>query len=156
MSGEGAKPVGRIDVPIRLRYAYTPGLAQSVFLRALRERRILGQRCPACEQVYVPPKGLCARDGIPLEGTIELPDTGVVTTFCIVNIPFAGQAVDCPYVSASITFDGADIPIFHLVQEVDPAEVHMGMRVRAVWSEQREPSMQSIRYFKPIEVHAGA
>lgn len=145
------EPVTMMDAPIRLTYSYTPGVAQSEFLRALTERRILGQRCSTCEQVYVPPRGMCARDGIALEGTFELPDTGVVSGFCIVNIPFAGQAVECPYVSASITFDGADIPIFHLVQEVDPAQVRIGMRVQAVWSEEPQPSMQTIRYFRPLE-----
>lgn len=137
-----------VTMPIRLEYAYTPGVAVSEFLRALVDRRILGQRCTSCGKVYVPPKGLCPRCGIALDRTLDLPDTGIVTTFCVVNIPFAGQAVECPYVSASILFDGADVPIFHLVQEVAVNEVRMGMRVRAVWGE-REPTMTSIKYFAP-------
>ncbi len=56
-----------------------------------------------------------------------------------------------PYVSASILLDGADIPLFHLVQEVDAHDVRMGMRVEAVWVPRDElaPSMNSIRYFRP-------
>jgi hypothetical protein len=144
-------PVTVIQTPIRLEYDYTPGVAASEGLRALVDKRVLGQKCPRCEKVYVPPKGSCPRCGIACEGTLELPDTGVVTMFCIVDIPFAGQAVECPYVSASVVFDGADIAILHLLQEVDPSQVRMGMRVQAVWKPdgEREPSMTSIAYFKP-------
>lgn len=140
-----------IQTPIRLEYDYTPGVAKSRFLRALAQGRILGQRCPACHKVYVPPLDFCPRDGIPVDGDLELPDTGIVTTFCIVNVPFAGQAVECPYVSASILFDGADIPIFHLVQEVPAEEVRMGMRVQAVWRDEAEmePTFETIRSFRP-------
>lgn len=145
------EPVTTIQTPIRLEYAYTPGAAKSRFLRAIARKKILGQRCPQCGKVYVPPLDFCPRDGIPVEGDLELPDTGVVTTFCIVNVPFAGQAVECPYVSASILVDGADIPIFHLVQEVPAEDVRMGMRVRAVWRDEAEmePSFETIRYFAP-------
>lgn len=145
------EPVKIMPAPIRLEYAYTPGVASSAFLRAIAEGRILGQRCTSCGKVYVPPRNLCPRCGIALDGTIELPDTGVVTTFCVVNVPFAGQAVECPYVSASVLLDGADTPIFHLIHGVAAGEARMGMRVRAVWAPagEREPTMASIRHFEP-------
>ena len=143
------EPVTVITTPIRLEYDFTPGIAASEALRALTKGRILAQRCPKCQKVYVPPRGACARCGVACEGTFEVADTGIVTTFCIVDIPFAGQAVECPYVSASILLDGADTSIFHLLQEVDPSIVTMGMRVRAVWDDEPKPTMQTIRYFKP-------
>ena len=36
----------------------------------------------------------------------------------VVNIPFAGQAIKPPYVCATIVLDGADIGLFHLIQEI--------------------------------------
>ena len=53
--------------------------------------------------------------------------------------------------SATILLDGADIGLFHLVQEVDAAKVHMGMRVEAVWAppEERKPTLESILHFRP-------
>ena len=45
------------------------------------------------------------------------------------NVPFAGQAVEIPYVCASVLLDGANIALFHLIQEVPSEEVRMGMRV---------------------------
>lgn len=149
MSGEEVTVVQR---PIRLEYDYTPGVAKSRFLQAMARRKVLGQRCPTCGKTYVPPLDFCPQDGIPVDAPdVELPDRGIVTTFCVVNVPFAGQAVECPYVSASILFDGADIPIFHLIQEIPAGEVRMGMRVEAVWRDpaEMEPSFETIRYFRP-------
>jgi uncharacterized OB-fold protein len=113
--------------------------------------RIVGQRCPSCQKVYVPPRGSCPTCAVPTAEEVPVADTGTVTTFCIVNIPFAGQAVRVPYVSASVLLDGADIPMFHLVQEVDAQDVRMGMRVQAVWAppEELAPDVNSIRYFRP-------
>ena len=42
---------------------------------------------------------------------VELPDTGIVTTFCIVNVPFLGQKIEPPYVSAYVLLEGADIAL---------------------------------------------
>ncbi|MHB8511630.1 MAG: Zn-ribbon domain-containing OB-fold protein [Actinomycetota bacterium] len=139
-----------ITTPIRLEYTFTPGVATSRFLNAIAQKRIIGERCPQCKQVYVPPHGSCPRCGVATSEEVPLPDTGIVTTFCIVNIPFAGS-VPVPYVSAHVLLDGADLPLMTLVQEVDVNEVAMGMRVRAVWADEIGPTMTSIKYFAPIK-----
>lgn len=146
-----AEPVRSIRTPIRLEYTITAGRAPSRFLRGLAQRRILAQRCPECEKVYVPPRGACPTCGVPTDEEVELPHTGTVTTFCVVNIPFAGQTVEIPYVCASVLLDGANIALFHLIQEVPPDQVRMGMRVEAVWAppEEMGPTLESIRYFRP-------
>ena len=143
--------VNGIQTPIRLDYSYTAGRAATRFLRAITDRRIVGQRCPKCEKVYVPPRGACPMCGVATEEEVELPDKGTVTTFCVVNLPFYGQAIKPPYVCASILLDGADIALFHLIQEVPAEEVRMGMRVEAVWddAEKLEPTMESIKHFRP-------
>ena len=51
------------------------------------------------------------------EEEVELSDKGTVTTFCVVNVPFYGQQIEIPYVSATILLDGADIGLMHLIQE---------------------------------------
>ena len=149
MSGE---PVRSIETPISLEYLYTPGLASSRFLRAAAEGRLVGQLCPVCGKVYIPPRGSCPTDGVPTEEEVELPDRGVVTTFCVVNVPFVGHAIEMPYVAASIQLDGADIAFQHLIQEVPADQVTIGMRVEAVWRPREEwgPSLENIRHFRPI------
>ena len=151
-STEQAKgPIEIIDTPIELVYRFMPGRAASRFLRGIEQGKILGQRCPSCRKVYVPPRGACASCGVATDEEVQLTDKGTVTTFCVVNVPFYGQKIEIPYVSATILLDGADIGLMHLIQEVDAADVHMGMRVEAVWCDpaDRKPTLESIVHFRP-------
>ena len=137
--------------PVNLEYVYAASPEESKFFRGLAEGRILGQRCPKCHKVYVPPRGACPVDGVPTTDEVELPDRGTVTTFCIVNVPFQGQKIQPPYVSAYVLLDGADIAFLHLILECDASEVRMGMRVEAVWKPRDEwtTDLNNIRYFRP-------
>jgi uncharacterized protein len=121
--------------PVRLSYLHTASPGESAYLRGLAERRLLGQRCGVCGQVYVPPRGTCPADGVPTQEEVELPEEGTVTTFCVVNVGYPGQRVTPPYVAAAVLLDGADIAFQHLILGCEPGEVRMGLRVRAVWDE---------------------
>lgn len=144
-----SEPVKGFKAPVRLHYTVTAGSAATRFLRGLVERRILGQRCPVCHKVTVPPRGACPTCGVPTAEDVEVAARGTVTTFCIINIAFDAQARELPYACASILLDGADTTLFHLIQEAPVAEIRMGMRVEAVWSDERAPSLDSIRHFRP-------
>jgi uncharacterized OB-fold protein len=135
---------GMTITPVRLHYMHTASPGESAYLRGLAEGRLLGQRCGVCGQVYVPPRGTCPADGVPTSEEVELPESGTVTTFCIVNVGYPGQRVTPPYVAAAVLLDGADIAFQHLVLGCDAGEVRMGMRVRAVWGESG-----SISHFTP-------
>ncbi|KRF11608.1 DNA-binding protein [Nocardioides sp. Soil797] len=137
--------------PVNLAYTYAASPEESAFFRGLQEGRILGQRCPACGKVYVPPRGACPVDGVPTTDEVELAGTGTVTTFCIVNVPFMGQKIKPPYVSAYVLLDGADIAFLHLILDVPAEEVRMGMRVEAVWRPRDEwgTTVENISHFAP-------
>ncbi|MEI7057281.1 OB-fold domain-containing protein [Nocardioides sp. CCNWLW239] len=146
-----AEQVGRIVTPVSLDYHYAASPEESSFFRGLAEGRILGQRCPKCQKVYVPPRGACPTDGVPTAEEVELSQVGTVTTFCIVNVPFLGQRIKPPYVSAYVLLDGADIALQHLILEIPAEEVRMGMRVKAVWKPRDEwgTSIENISHFAP-------
>jgi uncharacterized protein len=130
-----AEAVTGTVTPVRLHYEHTASPGESAYLRGLAERRLLGQRCGVCGRVYVPPRGTCPADGVPTREEVELPETGTVTTFCVVNVGYPGQRVTPPYVAAAVLLDGADIAFQHLVLGCEPGEVRMGLRVRAVWDD---------------------
>ena len=139
------RAAGMTIAPVRLHYLHTASPGETAYLRGLAEHRLLGQRCGVCGQVYVPPRGTCPADGVPTSEEVELPESGTVTTFCIVNVGYPGQKVSPPYVAAAVLLDGADIAFQHLVLGCDPGEVRMGMRVRAVWGE------DGVNHFEPTE-----
>jgi uncharacterized OB-fold protein len=144
-------PVTGVIVPVSLDYLYAASPEESAFYRGLNEGRILGQRCPTCQKVYVPPRSACPADGTPTAEEVEVSQTGTITTFCIVNVPFLGQKIIPPYVSAYVLLDGADIAVLHLILGVPADEVRMGMRVKAVWKPREEwtYSLENIDHFEP-------
>ena len=144
-------PVTEIRTPIRLEYEYMASHVQSDFLHAVAQRQLTGHRCPQCSKVYVPPRGVCPTCSVATSETVNLPDKGTVTAFCVVNLPFYGQSLEIPYVCASILLDGADVPIFHLIQEMPADEVRIGLRVEAAWvdDEEMKPNLASIKHFRP-------
>lgn len=147
------EPVGMVTTPIELSYEHTASAEESAFLRGLAQGRLLGQRCPACGKVYLPPRAACPADGVPTAEEVEVSDTGTVTTFCVVGVPFRGQRVEPPYVAAAVLLDGADIAIQHLILGCEPGEVRMGMRVSAVWKPREEWGLtpENIDHFRPAD-----
>ncbi len=147
----GQEPVAIMESPIHVDYRFTAGLAQSRFLKGLSQGRFLGQRCPRCHKVYVPPRGSCPTDGVPTTDEVELSNQGTVTTYCVVNVPFQGQSIEIPYICAQILLDGANLAFMGLIQEIAADQVRMGMRVEAVWvpPEELGPTMASVRHFRP-------
>lgn len=147
----GGEPVTTVVTPIGLSVTHTAGPAESEFLRAIVQGRMLGRRRSNGPEVYVPPRDYCPSDGVAMGQYVEVSDVGTVTTFGIVNVPFAGQEITPPYVTAYILLDGSDVPIQHLVLGCEASEVRMGMRVRAVWApeSERPASMKAITHFEP-------
>jgi len=148
---DAKQPVTYIKTPVAIHYDYSIGAGSSTFMRAIREGRILGARCPDTGKVYVPPRLSSVETASPMTELVELPDRGVVYTYCIVNIKFYDQVLEIPYAYAYIVLDGADSAIMHLIQECPVEKIRPGMRVQAVWKDPAEwtESMENIRYFKP-------
>ncbi len=153
MTEEAAGPVTGIVTPIRLDYRYTPGQATSDFLRGIKAGQVNGRRCPSCSKVYFPPRGGCPMCGIEFQDTVTLADVGTLVTFAIVNVNFANRAVELPYVSGEVLFDGADTATMVLVRGVGPEDVRMGMRVKAVWKPEAEwdYTLANIDHVEPID-----
>jgi uncharacterized OB-fold protein len=152
-------PVTLLVVPSVIEIQHTASLPESTFLRGLEEGKLIGaytvdangDGAPKKGKVYFPAREADPATGRQLTEFVELPDKGTVTTFAIINIPFAGQRIKPPYVAAYVLLDGADIAFLHLILEIDAADVRMGMRVEAVWRPRDEWGLgiDNIEYFRP-------
>jgi uncharacterized OB-fold protein len=118
------------------------------FGEALIDGRILGQKCPSCGRVYLPPKDFCPLDVIPLgpDNDVEVGDRGVVTGFTIITpVRYYGQTKTEPFIYASVLLDGADATLGGQdISGIGPDEVRMGLRVRAVWKPKEERSWEGM------------
>ena len=148
-SGEG--PVTLLKTPTRLEYEVTAGAVTTRFLTAIMDRTLVGQRCPACTKVYIPPRGSCPTCAVPTAEAVPVGPNGTVTTYSVVRIPFDGQVLEPPYACAHVVLDGADVPLLHIIGGCDVALVRIGMRVEPVWADVLAPTLASVRYFRPVD-----
>jgi uncharacterized OB-fold protein len=143
---------GRWDIPDR----HTAGRAATRFFRELKDnKRIVGVRCPSCQRVLVPPRGFCERCFVPVDEFVGVEDKGTLTTFTIVYAHFTSLPPP-PYCVGIIKLDGADTGLIHYVGGVDLQDmeaakkaISVGMRLQAVWRDEREGKITDIEYFRP-------
>ncbi|MBC7232419.1 MAG: Zn-ribbon domain-containing OB-fold protein [Chloroflexi bacterium] len=136
------------------RYAWDAGVAIGRYLAELKEGRIIGVRCHHCRRTVVPPRIFCEWCFRPMDEWVYLEDHGVVNTFSICYVQWDMERLEEPLIPAVIEIAGASkgVGILHLLGEVDPREVKIGMKVKAVWkpAAERIGAITDIRYFKPI------
>jgi len=133
-------------------YHWSYGGSFSRFFENTKERGVLvGSRCPVCKGVLVPGIELCGRCYCEVTDFFDLPDTGVLSAYTVVYLPFPGQPNEPPYCYGYITLDGADTMFPHMVKECEFEDLEVGMRVKAVWEDKdkRKGDLYDIRYFKP-------
>lgn len=133
--GEFADAVTGIVAEARLDYTYSPGRAQTAYIAGLSEQKTIGERCPSCHKVYVPPRGACPTCGVATTDRVEVGPAGTVTTYCIVNIKAKNLDIEVPYVYAHIALDGAGLALHGRIGGIPYDQVRMGLRVEPVWTE---------------------
>ena len=121
-----------------------PSLLSIHFGEQLARGRIIGHKCPECGKVYMPPRGYCPLCVVETTEAdeVEVANEGTITTFSVITpLQYQDQEETEDYVQATLFLDGADTTI--MVMRMDGiaiTDVHMGMRVRAVFPPPHEGS----------------
>jgi len=140
---------GKIDIP----NAYSAGAVGSRFLIELRDnKKIMGMKCPTCNQVYVPPRSTCKYCFGKLSELVEVSNKGTLLTYAVAHQSTPVQPVKPPIMYGIVQLDGADTGFAHMLGEVDPTQLKVGMKVKAVFKVKKErvASILDIKYFKPL------
>ncbi|MEW6201059.1 MAG: Zn-ribbon domain-containing OB-fold protein, partial [bacterium] len=138
----------------RLEYAWDAGMAIGRYLEELKNGRLIGKKCNKCGRIMIPPRMFCELCFRPSDEWVYLKDTGRVNTYSVCYVNWDASRVEEPFLPAVIEIDGASegMGIMHLLGEVKPDEIKIGMAVQAVWKPagEREGAITDIRYFKPM------
>lgn len=106
-----------------LSYRHALGETVGTFLAGLRDRKLLGRRCPACARVLFPARSFCDRDHVATQDWVEVGHRGTLEMFTIVYEPFPGMLVEPPYVLAYALLEGADTAVVGYVKGLDLSDV---------------------------------
>ena len=145
-------PVTMLATPIRLDFEFTPGHRPVEVPAGPGAGQVPGPALRGVrEGLRALPRLVPDRRRAHHRGRASCPTSGTVTTYCVVNVPFAGQSIEIPYICAQVLLDGANLSFMGLLQEIPTDQIRMGMRVEAVWVEPDElaPSLASVKYFRP-------
>jgi uncharacterized OB-fold protein len=139
---------GKLALP----YTYFAGRTGSKFITTVRDQqKIMGVKCNKCNKVFMPPKQTCEICMEDLRNNwVELANTGVVTNYTVVRYDAKHLPRKAPLVLAMIKLNGADTPFVHILEEVSPAEVKVGMKVDAVFAKASTNTILDIDHFKPV------
>lgn len=133
------------------KYTHYAGRTRSRFLVELRDnKRIMGTKCQICNRVYVPARSICYVCFKPMDEWVEVSNEGTLVTYTVVHQAEPPYPVETPFVYGIIKLDGADTDMAHIIGEVNPKKLRIGMRMQVVFKEERVGSILDIKYFKPI------
>jgi uncharacterized OB-fold protein len=137
------------------KYAWSAGIAYGRFLDELKAGRIIGRRCSRCERIIVPPRMFCEHCFAATDEWVYVKDTGTINTFSLSYLDADANRIKDPILVAVIDIDGASpgVGILHLLGNVAPDKIDVGMKVKAVWKppEEREGSVTDILFWEPLE-----
>jgi uncharacterized OB-fold protein len=139
----------KIPGELSVSFRYTPGVGNTAFFEALRDRGVfLGSRCGDCEVTYLPARIFCERCLAELEPASECGPGGELTSWTVARVDVDDHPLDEPVTYGSVRLDGADTVVLHRLIDLE-GEPEIGMRVRAVLAKERIGSIFDVEGFAP-------
>ena len=131
---------------------YFVGKLGSKWIIAMRDdKKIRGVKCKKCDKVFIPPREHCEKCWSKIdENWVDLKNEGELVNFTVVRYFDKHLPKKPPYVLGQIKLDGADTPLTHIVTGIDPRDVQVGMRVKAVFAEEPVNTLMQIDRFEPV------
>ena len=137
---------------VRAEFNFWVGLWMDKFYDGLEQKKIIGNKCPKCGDVFVPPRKICGKcnEIISLEQNwVDLPDTGTLVNYTItpykVNDKRGRKAKD--QIVGMVNIDGSSTSIVYSLLNIKPEEVKTGMKVRIKWEEKTKGAPSDIKGF---------
>lgn len=142
---------------IQLPYRWSIGEAGLKFFQGMKNKKIMGTKCPKCGKVFVPGRKFCGTCFVDIPDWVEVGDKGIIEAWTLVTYPFVEQPAEPPYIIARIKLDGADSAFYHYIGGIDLSDVDkvknqvkVGAKVEAVWKDKTVGEIMDIKYFKLV------
>ena len=120
-----------------------------LFTDGLKERKILGRRCPKCKTVYVPGPSFCRKCSIDISEVVEVEQKGKIVTYTVNLADVRGNPVDNPTISVVVKLNGSDSWFMGALTGIDWHNLKVGMDVKLVLKDQTKGALADIVGFVP-------
>ncbi|KKN04561.1 hypothetical protein LCGC14_1096140 [marine sediment metagenome] len=129
---------------VRAEYAFWVGRYMDKFFDAFENKKILGNKCPKCEDVFVPPRKICGKCNITIpfdQNWVEIPETGILKNFTITHYKIndrASRKVKKPQIIGMVQLDGSNTAIVYRLLDIKPEELNIGMKLKVEWEKNQK------------------
>jgi uncharacterized OB-fold protein len=136
----------RVHGELPVAFHYTPGVGNTAFFEALRDRGVLlGSRCTACGVTYLPARIFCERCFAELAADTTCGPGGTLESFTVGRVGIDGEPIDEPVTIGLVKLDNADTVLMHRLIGDGPWQI--GARVEAVVKPERSGSILDVEGF---------
>jgi len=123
---------------VRAEFNFWVGRYMDKFYDGLEQKKIIGNKCPKCGDVFVPPRKICGKcnEIISLEQNwVDLPETGTLVNYTITSYKVndkRGRKAK-PQIVGMVNIDGSNTGIIYRLSNIEPEEVKTVIKVRIEW-----------------------
>lgn len=138
---------------VKAEFNFYVGKYQDKMYDAFENKKIVGNQCPECKDVFLPPRKICGKCNvtIPLEENwVDLPDTGTLVNWTASPYKITergSRTVKKDKPIGMINIDGSSTAIVYELLDMEPEEIKTGMKVKAVWTNKPKGEPMDIKGF---------
>ncbi|MFX1376588.1 MAG: Zn-ribbon domain-containing OB-fold protein [Promethearchaeota archaeon] len=142
---------------VRAEFAFWVGRYMDKFYEALEKKKIIGNKCPKCGDVFVPPKKICGKCNETIsfdKNWVDLPNTGILKNYTITYYKINDRStrkVKKPQIIGMVQIDGSNTAIVNRLLDIDSEELKIGMKVEIKWQEKTNGDPSDIKGFMKFE-----
>jgi uncharacterized OB-fold protein len=122
------------------------------FLDKLKQKKLIGLKCPGCNRVFFPPRLVCGKCLIRPNQWVDLRETGRVSSFAIAYLkdPESGKVQEKPMVL--IQQDGSDTCYMaELSPDIDVKDTYIGMPVKVHWADETHGGLDDLEFYEKVD-----
>jgi uncharacterized OB-fold protein len=138
---------------VRAEFAFWVGQYMDKLYDAMEKKKIIGNKCPECGYVFVPPRKICGKCNltIPLDQNwVDLPNTGTLINYTITPYKInerSDRKVKKHQIIGMVQIDGSNTGIIYRLLDLKPEEVKIGMKLKIEWEETPKGDPSDIKGF---------
>jgi uncharacterized OB-fold protein len=138
---------------VRAEFAFWVGQYLNKFYDALENKKIIGNKCPKCGDVFVPPRKICGKcnEKISLDKNwVDLPDSGILKNYTFTYYKIndrSSRKVKKPQIIGMVQIDGSNTAIINRLLDISAEDVKIGMKLKIKWEEKTIGAPSDIKGF---------
>ena len=141
---------------VRAEFNFWVGRYMDKFYDNLENRKIVGNKCMKCAEVFVPPRKICGKCNVTIpidQNWVDLPNTGTLMNYTITPYKVTERGsrnVKKGQIIGMVNIDGSNTGIVYKLLDMEPEEVKTGIKVKIEWAENTKGDPSDIKGFVKV------